>query len=434
MDLTAKTLLLMGGSAYSQSISAYAKKAGFKTVAVGNVENSAYKMISDRSFMIDTHDIDAVVKIVREEHCDGIFVGASEANIIPAITVAERTGIHFYTDRKLWNLLSNKRAFKDLLTAHGLDVTKEYSLTKDFNPSDLAQIEYPVIIKPVDGSGARGISVCSNEEELKAGYRRACSVSWTDSAVVEKYITGMTDMFIHYTVVDGVFSLSATFDRNLNFSQGGFTGMAVAYNYPSVYTKQYMETVNAKMIAALKAAGIQNGAINIQCFTDGTHYFFYESGFRLGGEQMYFFTQELTGISVFEMMPNQALTGKMAQSPKILDKDDPLFKRPCLSLYIPLKPGKITVLSGVDELRKTKGILNITEMADVGTVIAGDGSLGQVCLRMHLMEDTVEALACLVDKVNTTLKILDENGNDMMLEKFNLRKTAYYQQYTEMIT
>ncbi len=430
MDLNGKTLLLMGGSAYAQSIKRYADRTGFRIVAVGNVPDAPYHKIADASYIISTQDVNAVEDIVKKEKCDGIFVGASEVNIPPAIEIARRTGIHYYTDQKLWELLSNKRSFKNLMKCHGIGITEEFNISKD---EDFEHVVFPVIIKPVDGSGARGISVANNIDELKKGYSRACAVSWTNTAVVEKYISGMTDMFIHYTIIDGEVSLSCTFDRHLNFSQGGFTGMAVGYTYPSVYTPQYVSLVDEKMKCALKDAGINNGAINIQCFTDGENYYFYEAGYRVGGEQMYFFTEKLTGINVLELIINQALTGKMADSPDELNKDDPFFKQPCLSYYIPLKPGTITVMTGVEEVRAMEGVLNVTRFCDVGDVISQDGSLGQVCLRMHLMRENVEALAQLVDRVNSELHILDENGNDMMLERLDFRALPYYTTYPTII-
>ena len=426
MDLSGKTLLLMGGSAYSSSIERYAKEAKFKIIAVGNDPNAPYHKIADKAYGISTMEIEKIVEIVKQEHCDGVFVGASEVNIPCAIEVCERTGIHFYTDRKLWSLLSNKRLFKELLKKHGLEVTKEY----DFIDIEKRKaVEYPVIIKPIDGSGARGISIANSQEELENGYKRACSVSWTNSALVEKYITGLDDMFIHYTIIDGECSLSCTLDRHLNYSQGGFTGMAVGYTYPSVYTSQYINLIDQKMKKALLDSGIVNGAINIQCFTNGKYFFFYECGYRLGGEQMYFFTEKLTGINVLEMIINQALTGKMETSSDVLKKDDPFFKKPCLSYYIPLKPGKIGIIKGINEIRQLEGVINITEFLQSGDVVEKDGSLNQVALRMHLMAENVEGLSDLVDEVNKLLKINDTKGSDMIIERLKFKDLPYYHLY-----
>ena len=432
MDLKGKKLLLMGGSAYAQSIKKYSSEKGFSLVAVGNIPDTPHKRIADIVYDVDTQDIERVVEIVHKEHCDGIFVGASEANVVPAITVAEQTNTHFYTDRKCWDILSNKRSFKRLLNKHGVETVKEFHVTDKFLEEELNQIQYPVIVKPVDGSAAHGISICTDDEQLKEGYRRACEISATHSAIVEQYIVGMDDMFIHYTIAEGKISLSCTFDRHLNYSQSGFTGMAVGYTYPSMHTSEFKKNVDSRIKEAFRDIGIQNGAINIQCLTDGNHFYFYEAGYRLGGEQMYFFTEKLNGINVCNLMIHQALTGKMSDDPEILAADNPFFSKPCLSLYVPLKPGKIKRLEGVSDIRKLDGILNVTEMCGVGDIISRDGSLSQVCLRMHIMQEEIEALAETVDAVNRLLGIYDEDDNDMVLEYFDLRHTKYYEEYSNM--
>ena len=94
MELKGKILLLMGGSAYASSIKKYAKEKEFQIVAVGNVADAPYHKIADKSYVVSTQDVDAIIEIVQQEHCDGIFVGASEVNIPPAMKVAEQTEHH----------------------------------------------------------------------------------------------------------------------------------------------------------------------------------------------------------------------------------------------------------------------------------------------------------------------------------------------------
>lgn len=65
MDLNGKTLLLMGGSAYAQSIKRYADRTGFRIVAVGNVPDAPYHKIADASYVISTQDVNAVEDIVK---------------------------------------------------------------------------------------------------------------------------------------------------------------------------------------------------------------------------------------------------------------------------------------------------------------------------------------------------------------------------------
>lgn len=121
MDLSGRKLLLMGGTAYLQSLKKYLLEKGFQMIGVGK-NIIPYKNICDRNYCVDTQDVDSVVKVVDKEKCDGVFVGASEVNIIPAMEVARCTGIHFYTDKSVWDVLANKQTFKKLLSNHGTGI------------------------------------------------------------------------------------------------------------------------------------------------------------------------------------------------------------------------------------------------------------------------------------------------------------------------
>ena len=109
MELNGKKLLLMGGGAYAKGIMKYKKEKGFRVVALGRDADTPIAKISDAFYQIDTQNVDAVVEVVRKEGIDGIFVGSSEVNIDPAITVAERTGCHFYANRAQWARHSTQR-------------------------------------------------------------------------------------------------------------------------------------------------------------------------------------------------------------------------------------------------------------------------------------------------------------------------------------
>jgi pyruvate carboxylase len=77
-----------------------------------------------------------------------------------------------------------------LARKYGVPVTEEYRVTEEFLPQDLEKIKYPVIVKPVDSSGARGMNACYNEEELKKYYLEALKWSKSKKIIVEELTTG----------------------------------------------------------------------------------------------------------------------------------------------------------------------------------------------------------------------------------------------------
>ena len=416
MDLRDKRLLLMGGGAYVKGIKRYADERGFYMIAVGSSPKTALKVIADEFYQIDTQDVGAITALVKEKKIDGIFVGSSEINIDPAITVSERTGVHFYANRQQWDILSNKARFKEYAKKHGVPVIKSYDVTPEFRREDLEQIQYPVIVKPVDSSGARGMNACYSEEELIDHYLEALKWSKNKEVIVEELVTGAQEVFFHYTIQDGIFSLSMGFTKfRVESKECDYVSLPIFHMYPSSHINQYIEKVDAAAKQMFQSIGLKDGIVMLQGFVKGGDFAFFESGYRMGGEQMYILTDHQNGINSLEMMINYALTGKMADF-DVREKDNPHFKWPCCNYYIPLKPGIITEVYGLEDIERMPSVLNVTKMFDIGDEILDTNALERVCLRLHVYGQTPEELAQALVDISSTLRILDQNGNEMQIE------------------
>ena len=416
MDLKNKTLLLMGGGAYVNGIKKYKDAKGFRLVALGRDADTPIAKISDAFDHIDTQDVDAVVEVVKKEKIDGIFVGSSEVNIDPAITVSERTGCHFYSNREQWDIISDKSEFKKLARKYGVPVPCDYHVTAEFLREDLDKIVYPVIVKPVDSSGARGMNVCYNEEELKKYYLEALEWSKSKKIVVEELVTGGKEVFFHYTIQDGEFSLSMGFTKFKVISkERDYVSLPIFHMYPSSHMDAYIEKVDEAAKRMFKSIGLKNGIIMLQGFDINGEFKFFESGFRMGGEQMYVFTDHQNNVNSLELMINYALTGKMADF-KVSDRDNARFKWPCCNYYIPLKAGVITRVEGLEDVEKMENVLNVTKMFKIGDEIFDTNALERVCMRLHVYGKTAEELANALVNISATLRILDQNGNEMQIE------------------
>ena len=416
MELHSKTLLLMGGGAYAKGIQKYKEEKGFRIVALGRDADTPIARIADAFYQVDTQNVDGVVQVVEKEKVDGIFVGSSEVNIDPAITVSERTGCHFYANRQQWDIIADKAEFKKLARQFGVPVPCDYRVTADFLREDLDQIRYPVIVKPVDSSGARGMNVCYNEEELKKYYLDALEWSKSKKIVVEELITGGKEVFFHYTIQDGNYSLSMGFTKFKVLSkERDYVSLPIFHMYPSSHIDAYIEKVDAAARRMFQSIGLKNGIIMLQGFDIDGEFKFFESGYRMGGEQMYVFTDHQNGINSLELMINYALTGQMADF-RVSDRDNALFKWPCCNYYIPLKAGIITEVKGLEEVENMESVLNITKMYNLGDEILDTNALERVCLRLHVYGKTPEALAEALVTISATLQILDQNGNEMQIE------------------
>lgn len=418
MELKNKTLLLMGGGAYVKGIKKYADKKGFKVVALGRDADTPIAKISDAFYNIDTQNVDAVCDVVRKENVDGIFVGSSEVNIDPAITVSERTGCHFYSTRQQWDIISNKAKFKELCRKHGVPVVPEYSLTSELKKEDIEQITFPVIIKPVDSSGARGLYVCYTEEELKKNYKEALKWSKSGTIIVEKLIQGLDEVFFHYTIQDGEYSLSCAFTKRRVICDNEHVKatLPIFHMYPCKYVPEFLKNVDSGIKKMFSEIGLKNGLIMLQGFVDDQgQFYFFESGYRMGGEQFYILTEYQWGLNSLEMMINYALTGKMSEE-KISKKDNAMFRHPCCNYYVCLKAGTIKEMNGIEQVEKMPEVLNVTVMSKVGEFIPDTNALERCCLRIHVVGENPQKLAKALEKISQTLQIISTDGEEMQLE------------------
>ncbi len=408
MDLKGKKLIVLTGCNGASDIIQYAKSKGVYTIATDYNKTSKVKDMADCRYDISTTDIDSICELVKKHNVDGITTGTSETSMYTILEISKRLSVPFYASSEQLEIINNKKKFKDLLIKYDVPVTKEYY--------EKSEIRYPAIVKPVDSSGSKGISICRNEGELSKACKFALKFSRSGQIIIEECVSEFPEVFFNYTIIDGEFSLSCSFDNYKNRDKNGFAGDAVINLYPSRRLQSYIEKAHNNVVNALKSIGLQNGVISIQTFFNGETFLVYEAGYRLGGTQSYIFTNEVNGINHMEMMVNYALTGKMSEK-DILKQDNPFFNRPCCQRNISLKSGMISKIEGIEAIKKIGGVLNVTQVHKEGDVIKNEGARKQLCLRIHIVGDSIEKLSEINDKINSTIDIRDENGNDMVNER-----------------
>jgi len=419
MDLSGKKLLFFDGSSLAACAVQRAKEMGIKTIVANYYppEKSPAKNIADEQWNVNFSDIDHMVRLIKENHVDGIFVGWTDSHLPFYAEICEKAGLPCCGTVEQFDILSNdKRRFKELCVEYGVPTPEIYNIDIDFKREDLDKIVYPVMVKPADGSGGRGIMKCSNEEELIKHYKELYEASSSKKIVCERYMQSGNEIFIHYTVQNGYCSLSASFLKYKIDVEKEKAASCLFHMFSPKFLAEYKKTTEPAVIKMIEALGIQYGNVMFQGFEDNGKLYFHESGLRMGGEQFYVFAEKLNGISSLEMMIEFALTGKMT-SYDAKTQDNFKFSKYCCNYYIPLKPGRISKIEGVDEINAMPQLLQNRQFKFIGDEISSTSSLDRVIFRLHVMDDTKEAFAETLCKISDTLKILDENGNNMQLQK-----------------
>ncbi len=424
-DLTGKKLLFLGCGPMMVSVVQQAKRMGVYTIAADyhtNYDLSPAKRVADEAWDVSWADLDTLETRCREEQVNGVFTGFSEFTVVQACLLCQRLGLPFYATLEQIETTRDKKRFKALCRNAGVPVVEEYQV--DATGMLPQQVSYPVIVKPTDNGGSKGITVCRTEQELAQGIQKALANSPSKNVIVERFMTGV-EVCISYTIRDGELSLSCMSDAIHGTAQSGLVDFTNGWLFPSKYLAAYQAGLDQKVRKMFQDLGVQNGFMFLSAFYQDGEFYFFEMGYRLGGGSTYRFISAINHVSYVEMMIRHALTGTM-EGPDLRTHDDPNFKQRCSSLCIMLRPGHIARVQGLDRVRQMEGVLDVDQKAFAGDTVERTGSLTQTLCRVSVIAPTGNAFADTVKRIYETVSVEDDAGVDMVLDRLDIDMLRSY--------
>lgn len=425
MNLKGKKLMYLGGDATIDIVSNYAKEQGFLLATAGSHFSDKVKGCISERYEVDVSNADDLIKVLKTSKPDGIFVLGNENVITSAIKASEETGVHFYLNSELWNKVQNKVSFKALCEKFSVPTIKGYEITKDNFKGVIPTDEFPVVIKPADSCGSNGIFVCNTETELETAINKSFKFSRTHTFLCEKYMT-CNEFTAYYFVRNGKVTVWEIKDRISNHEQKGLGGVGICVVSPSKYSDIYFNKIHDNVCRMIESTGYKNGPLFMQGFVDGDTIRFYDPGLRFSGGLAYTVTEKLLGTNPLVWMINEALCQELTTDSEFSKLDWRLNGKFACILSVLLKTGKITSISGLDEVEKISGVFHIHNPSYVGREITAAGTLDQLLLRVYAAADNREAIEDAMYRVYNTVKVTDKNGNDMVLRDGIVEKHFKY--------
>ena len=181
-----KAVLIFGVGPLQQSIINRAKKMGLYTVGIDPCEDATCRGDVDAFEVVGGQDYEGTCAVVVRYGIDAIVTAATDKPLVMMARIAEKYGFPFYSvETAQWSTdkFQMKQRFElgDVPHARG-------RLVKSVE--ETADMVYPVIVKPRDNSGSRGVKLCRTKEELEQSMSEALEYSKLDSVLVEEFIEG----------------------------------------------------------------------------------------------------------------------------------------------------------------------------------------------------------------------------------------------------
>jgi biotin carboxylase len=180
-----KKILLLGGSHRDIPLIKASQELGYFVITLGDRDYYLGHKYSDKSYKINFNDLEAVKKIAIEEQIDYLLPGCGEESYLNTVQLSHALNMGNFDDMKTAKLVHNKWKFKDFCLKNGISTPNGLFFN---NQSDLDNLKFPIVVKPTNLSGGRGVEIVNTYEELTHSLLNARNVS--DEIFLEEYIEG----------------------------------------------------------------------------------------------------------------------------------------------------------------------------------------------------------------------------------------------------
>lgn len=277
--------MLLGGARYLAPVIEAAHKLGLYVITCDYLpDNDAHKL-SDEYCNISTIDKEAVLEAARKMQIDGIMAFACDSGVVSAAYVAEQMGLPFQCSYESTCILQDKGRFRQFLLDNNFNCPHAKRYTDKNAPfADVDYFNWPVIVKPVDSAGSKGVNKVNSPDELAEAIETALKGSHNGAFIIEDFITfeghhSSADPF----TVDGKLEFVSYSDQL--FDKEADNPYTPAYIiWPSSMKQEHQDILTSETQRLMDLLGMKTGIYNIEsCVGNGGKPYIMEVSPRGGG-------------------------------------------------------------------------------------------------------------------------------------------------------
>ena len=285
-----KKILMLGGSAQQVVAVNAAKEMGYYTVLCDYLPDNPGQYVADKYYNTSTTDIEAVYEIAKTEQVSGILAYASDPAALPAAIVADRLGLPTNPPQAV-EILGVKHKFRRFLSENGFACPQFHTFHPTDGVDDITEVvkdfSFPIVVKPTDSSGSKGVTTLSGMDGL------AEAIAWADSYSRNKIL--IVEEFIHRSFPDVVGGdIFVNEGKVVLFGEmtclrgeHGKGLVPIGERWPGGLSKKETDRIHHELQRLVTMLGIRFGELNIEILLDkDDNVHFLEIGPRAGGNMI----------------------------------------------------------------------------------------------------------------------------------------------------
>ncbi|KOA18971.1 D-alanine--D-alanine ligase [Clostridium homopropionicum DSM 5847] len=424
-------LLILGGGHCQLNAILKAKNQGHSLIISDYYEDAPGKSFCDYKELISTFDVDGNIEIGKKYSIDGILTLGTDQPVYTASKVQEALNLPFLIDAKTAKAVTNKKIMKTIFKDTFIPTTKFTFIKRDFEDKDIANLKFPVVIKPLDSQGQRGIYKLNSIKEVRNNIDKTLSYSRENEILIEEYYENDEITVSGWVEENKVYVLTVT-DR-VTYNNYPLIGICTAHNFPSKHLFSNCNEIMDITCKLVQSFNIHNGPIYFQMLVGKEGIKVNEIACRIGGAYEDIFIPYLTGIDILDMLIKSSLgiTLDLSNIKKynILDNNRKLSVQLLFA-----KPGKIKAIELFGEetfgdspeisslftltnpLPGVKKIqLNIKKNDEIGEIINATQRIGYMIVEGSSNKELKKNLYSAFDN----FKIIDSLENNLLINFHN---------------
>ncbi|MBR3739249.1 MAG: ATP-grasp domain-containing protein [Clostridia bacterium] len=297
-----KKLMILGGLRYALPVIREAHDLGLYVITADYLPDNIAHQYSDEFCNVSIVDREATLQAAQEKKIDGVISFACDPGVVTAAYVAEKMGLPSAGSYEAVSLLQNKSRFRKFLAENGFHVPMAKGYTDpDLALKDTELFHWPVIVKPTDSAGSKGVSRVNHPDKLREAIEYALRFSRKREFIVEDFIqqkgfSSDTDSFS----VDGELKF-VSFNSQRFDPRADNPYTPAAYSWPSSMSEKHQEELASEIQRLIKLLGLGTSIYNIETREgiDGNAYIM-ECSPRGGGNRLAECLEHATGVKLIQ--------------------------------------------------------------------------------------------------------------------------------------
>ena len=260
-----KKLMLLGGIRYLLPVIQAAHQQGYYVITADYLPVNIAHRYSDEYVNVSIVDKKAVLAVAKERHIDGIMSFGVDPGVVSAAYVQTELGLPSFGPFQSVEILQNKDKFRTFLRDNHFNVPyfKSYGSLQDAG-RDKSEFNYPVIVKPTDSAGSKGVSRVDREDRLLPAIESAFNYSFSGHIIIEEFIekkgcSSDTDCFS----IDGKLSF-VSFSAQRFDPEAPNPNTPSAYSWPSTFTDAEERYLTSEIQRLISLLGMKTLVYNVE--------------------------------------------------------------------------------------------------------------------------------------------------------------------------